>query len=1292
MALTETYFTAIEFSSTLTRYSVINQTFGLTYAGNDYVADGLVQGVVNTTVTLQRGGGDQELTVLSDDDVIVSFRDETYRNREARIYRGFWDASTAELSDVVLIYQGVIDAIESQSDHIFLIRLISIFNRSTTLNASASLHASHTFNIRRGYYDGWLNLQEPGGLVRTSNRDSFFRNAGRDYSDFQLGEFYAAEIISEQPRRSGLFDRLVGLVSDTINSLTAALLGGSINRSSRRQVLGSEGYSVARVGEDWTPARVYGGSYVQAGIIHAFNPTPGRAGGIVSSWYGAENPVSLAGVNEETRFGLVAYCVHQGNCDHLTINFDGVRDSEAGTDSYQVRLDAPDPGYVTGDVVRTEAGHALFAYWVVWPDSGLGGGFPTIRALAGWDDDLFGPADWGLGYVTVYVLQEVTRDGPVTRLITPRFYVVNASLPEDPAYDAYLNNPANYGFASLGDYVYQDDSALFGEDSLSEDSFSFYFYFQGIGNTFGPIPSFGYSEDVPWTNPGTNASLVAFQPSDDTLAATLGAFTARRGELMFANADNTSSATFIVNSYTTYLELFDNDTPPDSRLVFFIEELQESVGVFDYEDTYTVSFQTIITLPDRLSYNRLGDADFEFGNSRIPVARLPFISAIYDYLTDPIAGPRLSGGDIDSDTFFSAFNLLHLPLYCNGALQGASNPRNYVDQFEDSSGLFIYIEGGLVKCFFGKARSASDIKYAFVDTISRRNVHSITIDSQNSDARYTDFRVRYDVSYIRSHSGAGSFVERRAQASGIETKEDSSYTYNDDYLTEDADLRNAGVLEAPFVALVHTNDIGSISTQVDKRHAGYQISVDDYCAFLLDKSRYPGLVRVIVPSEDIPTIFIGDLFTVEKQAFGWTGENIRAFIVVEYTYNYNEATLTITGQRHSNSSYDAVDLFDGVVIENENPVISEYDGRRALPVFDPVINLVATLTQGDGVYYTVTLQWDYPDTLANVNVDIVIIEAKPVGSDTWTSLGSVTFGATTFSVLSPFQGLVDFRVILNEPVLGQAISDSISLIIPYGINMPPDAVGITLPVPSKDLDFDLSGSNVVITNGSYETDGIVPDDDVDTMAVDITFDVTQACLDIPIYYRVSLTHENEGYEIGTNVFLNLHSAPPGTGVAMYLNPESDTDTTYFYGDDDSADASNSRTYASRPANPGTGTKFLFSSRSQEVVIVTDLFIAASLTDNRLTISYYVDDSIDLKLTGVSLEALAQPKMDAITLDNVTSSGLLWTFTTDFAASPMIVTTAESDVNTYYDTLTLDSVMIYSDSDTGVSVSVLAQGY
>ena len=140
----EVLLVSIALSSTLTRYTVVSHDFNISYDGNDYIADGLVSSVGDTVVTLGRSDAQQTFTIVSDTDVIASFRDETWRNKEATLYRGMWDASTTTLSDVVIIYQGVIDGVSSRSEELFEVTLISIFNRSTVLNASSSLRSAHT--------------------------------------------------------------------------------------------------------------------------------------------------------------------------------------------------------------------------------------------------------------------------------------------------------------------------------------------------------------------------------------------------------------------------------------------------------------------------------------------------------------------------------------------------------------------------------------------------------------------------------------------------------------------------------------------------------------------------------------------------------------------------------------------------------------------------------------------------------------------------------------------------------------------------------------------------------------------------------------------------------------------------------------------------------------------------------------------------------------------------------------------------------------------------------------------
>ena len=138
-------------------------------------------------------------------------------------------------------------------------------------------------------------------------------------------------------------------------------------------------------------------------------------------------------------------------------------------------------------------------------------------------------------------------------------------------------------------------------------------------------------------------------------------------------------------------------------------------------------------------------------------------------------------------------------------------------------------------------------------------------------------------------------------------------------------------------------------------HQAYESSVEAYAGLLLDKSRFPEVVEVIVPSSDVSTILIGDLFTVEKSSYGWTGDNVRIFVVTGYSFNHSASTVAVQGQRHSNETYDEISIFEDLEYEHLSPDIGDYGGLPVTPILTPVTGLTASIADTEDLFYSVML-------------------------------------------------------------------------------------------------------------------------------------------------------------------------------------------------------------------------------------------------------------------------------------------------------------------------------------------------
>ena len=1239
MATYPILFADIQLSETLIRRTVYNQKFDIDYDGNTYLSDSLIGTLSPTTVTLERGDNAQTITLIGDTDVITAFRDETFRNREITIYRGIWtEEADTKLTDVYILYQGVIEIISTLQNNLFQISAINIFNRYSTVSTDISLRNLHNY-----YLQDEQAYSDIVGDIDDDFEDTIFRNIGSSFYNFIIGN------------RPGFFREVT---TDKLGKLGTAF--GPIFQATKTITYPAlEGDTLVDTPLSWRPAKVYGRSLVQSAILFAWNTREsGLLGFRLGDWYGSRNPDSVVGLSS-SRFGTVVYCVHEGPCDRLDIYLEGIGD-EIVHRSYIPQ--SGDRKYYTTILTHGNNNDRIGIITVKFADDRTMLPDVDLRRLAGFEDDIYGPTDLGVGYLIVSITQEVTTEGPVTGLIEPNFYVTNVSsdtlsppvLPDAPEDQV--------------SFTWEARRLIYEDEDINNSNYSIRSF--NASNKAVSQSEVGHNVDE-WSDFVTIHSnrLRYLVIARDQSVITFGDLSGVGQYVRITMVGYNASTGYSVRRFGAQVEGPNFRNEPTAQYYLITKDYTLADDFPDTEYDATIEYNIIITSISNANFT-LSPPEENF------IPSVSFQEAIIDFLRDPISGLGLDESELDLEGFalseFSPF----VPPVCNANLQNEDSIRDYLDLFEDSSGLVLFSEGGLIKCYFGRYRYDDEVIYRFSDVPSNRNTHSITLQAQRMENKYNSYTLEYHQTIFRE-DGLPQIIAA------------DNTTIDEVFIDEDGGLRNNRVLRTPYIQVFFVEqENGTIELDDTYDQEGYLDAISRYSFLLGGKSRFGDVVVIVVNESSITTLQIGDVFTVEKTSFGWTGDNIRTFTVTQYTFSH-QGRVTIVGVGHSNSNYGLVDD-DGIeTIATPDPVIVPYDGSIPINLTAP-INFTASISNEGEVLQVVSMSWGVGSDLTG-EITSTEIQIRVSGSEDYMTIGSVGYPITSYLFNTVLYGQVFFRVRFIGPSAEGEFTDDFPLLIPSEINMPVLMPDDSFRVMSKDVDFDLE--DLSVSNGAYDTDGIKPGDDISVMAIFLRPEVTQECIDIPVHYRVNITHENEGYERGVNYFVTREDPPPGTGIDMYLKDESESDQGYFYGDASDADSTNSRSYNLRPTKPGTTAKYMFSSRSQIHQNVADSFTFNFTTGNLITILYHIDSNIDLNVTDISLEAYVASKTNMVSLDNVDSSGVLWTFADPFnSANISIQLTPASNVGVYYDTLTATSVMVYADTDTGVTVSGTATGY
>lgn len=895
--------------------------FDVTFNGNVYPSDGMIVDVGQSARVLSFENVPQEVSLSlidknGNDDVQVAFRENTYRWREATIWKGITDDTTGMLLSQEVLKKGPMEAMNDLNDDGTITLIVSSdIVRSQRTPENVALQAIHNDRLSKGVYGG------PGDAVdNTNTTDLIFENANKTFDEVRFGQFTR---VQGKTRKS-------------------KFLGITIARTRDPDKPKRSGAVVSADDDDFQPAKPYGGAKVDAKIINAWNPslnsvylnynngfngqdigttprgfrefilsTGGSIGSFLTTsipsntrWYGDRYPDDLDGIVEGTRFVQIQYAVAVGNVDYIGMEFTGLNYTGDDTEHNAGFQRPTDPnevsvGHILGDTPdgRTIAG-LIEVQWSSNTQVPLAGSIGTSSGLITSDHR-------GIGHVIVTCLYEAGRSGGIFSggFPNPTFYVENRKTRDwdDTGYSFPTVNDLGSQSFTTGDF----DTGTTGDYTLG--------FNQGVNfvDTTG-IVNWRHSGNRLrlWvTDAVRDAILLQYDigPTSFDYGYVRTIEDPRGGVMEMSGAGSDKSIAAIISIRRT-------DVPNEpNRFDFMLASMGslgrfgEDSGMYDasVDHTFRITYlggQLPLTISDDLTVD------------------ISFPAVFVDYLTNGTSGAGLADETIDLQSFQNARGAARTPGVANGVMQGRDSYLSYVEDLQASSGLTIYEERGLIKCYYTKPYGPNDISFEF-DEMNTETIKQLA--TRNRD-RYNRFELDYN-----------ELVNETQKNLSLESN--SVLAINSDYLEEDLLQDNRGDMDAPFLTIFHIQNGDAVEAATVENSASVR-EYAEYAGFVLDKSRFSDQVEVVTTYDEALGMNLGDPFTVNKELYGWTGLNERVFEAIEITDNHDN-TVTIVGAQHTNEWFGIEDSYPSLIYENTPPVLSRYtDVVEAPPPSSPTIN------------------------------------------------------------------------------------------------------------------------------------------------------------------------------------------------------------------------------------------------------------------------------------------------------------------------------------------------------------------
>ena len=975
-------FASLELSPTVTRYTVIDGGFPLDYDGNTYLNDGLVVELDKTVISAELANVTQNITLFLDNDVKAAIQTDTYRNRRAKIFKGEWDASTSTLSEVRSIYEGIIDTHNTpNADGTVEFIIASLIAPLRRPSDNISLQVLHNQRIEDGVY-GASNAIGP-------TVDTFLRNAGQSFQDFTLGASEYREAVTKP--------MYIKVKKNLFGNHKRKYVGEEPVSPEIQETPGSQLENPA----SYQPARVYGVSGVNAAIVAAWNHK--TSGDFATTkqhygtdWRGFQDEEASNAIRPDTRFGTIVYLVHAGEVDSLEIYFDGLN-GDVQSRSLSLISGNTNKQYLRDEYEDENGNTQNNTYAVVEALWGANNQSPPASWIATSNGQI--DANFrGVGYVLVAITYEATRDGAVSRGIPEVGFQVKQtkSLSMDiPAWsETAIASNTGYSYDDTSPYstnsFYVENFLLLFASSKTrslETGQSFKSAFSGGFLTLTPDSAFAADLDLAYGLSSTNLSAYNFVDGITDIQITQSG---NYGKFKVVSASRNAAGT----KYSLWLS---GDKGNSGTI-----DIAQS---FDFGIEETTRTGSITALTTRVANQH---------PSRV----------IVDYLMDKQVGPGLSADDIDLESFLLCQeNAAKIPQYINGVMQGKDTFVEYIQDIADTANLTLYQEGDKIKCRFRKPVQASDVAVTFTEN----NCSDMELINFRNEDKFNEFLLTVDLQKISNVKAP------RITGLPVEVRDTS-------YLSQDNGIRSIGDFTSEWLTLFYSETVdedGNTTNEIDESESSeYLESYEQYARFLMDISRFYEEIELTTTYSIAKDFTIGTVFDVENDLYGFTGNNIRRYEVVDYADNH-DGTISLVGQRHSNSIFGLEDDFSNNVFDSLEPTILPYTANS-----ESAIPSAPSLTAvWEPISRRIDLSWTEPSTNA-FNISHYQVQEQANDETDWTTISEqlVTSDRVFSRAIVERGGIYKYRVrALTDPSMinGPFSSEKyIRLDLAFGDNKP----------------------------------------------------------------------------------------------------------------------------------------------------------------------------------------------------------------------------------------------------------------
>jgi len=919
-------FASLELSSTVTRYTVIDGGFPFEYENNTYLNDGLVVALDKTVISAELANVTQNITLFLDNDVKDAIQTDTYRNRRAKIFKGEWDPSTSTLSSVRVIYEGLMDTHNTPTEEgtveLIISSLISPLRRPSD---NISLQVLHNQRIADGVY-GSANAIGP-------TVDTFLRNAGQSFQDFTLGASEYREAVTKP--------MYIKVKKNMFGNHKRKYVGEETVSPEIQETPGSQLETPA----SYQPARVYGVSGVNAAIVAAWNhssennyaPFKLHYG---DNWRGFQDPESVNAIRPDTRFGTIVYLVHAGEVGSLNIYLDGL---SGEVDSRAISLTSGTTGvHYLNDEYEDDSGttrnNTYAAVEVLWGENNQTPPATWLATSGGEIDANFR----GLGYVLVAITFEATRDGAVSRGIPE----VGFQVKQTSSIALDINAWSETAIASQVGLTY-DNTSPYSSNSFYVENFAFWVGFSSPRTlTTGKSFKSSFSNSYLKVNPSS-----AFAADIDTAYGLSSSTT-----FAFNFSDGIKDIDISQGSnYGKFKILSVRRNTTGTEYSFFLAGDKGSNGTINVSQTFDIGIEE--------TSRTFGVTSLTTREENQHPARI-----LVDYLLDKQVGPGLSEDDIDLESFLLCQeNASKIPQYLNGVMQGKDSFVEYIQSIADTANLTLYQEGDKIKCRFRKPIDPQDVAVTF----NENNASGMNLINFRNEDKFNEFILTVDLqrtSNIRAPRITGIPLETRDTG----------------YLSQDNGIRSIGEFSSDWLTLFYAETVdedGNKLTALDEAESSeVKETYEQYARFLMDISRFYEEIELTTTYDIAKDFTIGTPFDVQNELYGFTGNNIRRYEVVDYADNH-DGTVSLVGQRHSNAIFGEEDDFSNNVFDSLEPTILPYvaNSESAIPSAPSLTAVWEPISR------RIDLSWTEPSTNA-FNISHYQVQEKANSETEWTTI------------------------------------------------------------------------------------------------------------------------------------------------------------------------------------------------------------------------------------------------------------------------------------------------------------------